>query len=459
LQIIGSNIRGYLNTYNGWTSINVGGKLIMSAKWEKKEGNQGVLTVEVDASRVDTALDQAFKKVVTKVNVPGFRKGKVPRKIFEQRFGVEALYQDALDILLPQAYGEAVEETGIEPVDRPEVDIDQMEQGQNLIFNAEVTVKPEVKLGEYKGLEVEEKDTTVSDEDVDNELKELQKKQAELVIKEEGEIQDGDTVVLDFEGFIDGEAFEGGKAENHSLEIGSGSFIPGFEEQLVGEKAGADKEVTVTFPEEYHAEDLAGKKAVFQVKIHDVKTLELPEIDDEFAKDVNEDVETLDELKANLKEKLQKERSEQADNEKRETLVQKASENAEIDVPEAMVSSELDRMIQEFEQRLQMQGMNLEMYYQFSGTDEDSLKGQMKEDAGKRVKTNLTLEAIAAAENIEITEEELQEELQKMAEMYQMEVEKIEQMLAMQGGPEVLKGDLKTRKAIEFLVENSQTVA
>ncbi len=435
------------------------GIIVMSANWEKQEGNQGVLTIEVNAERVDTALDQAFKKVVKKVNVPGFRKGKVPRSMFEKRFGVEALYQDALDILLPSAYSEAIEESGIDPVDQPDVDIEQMEKGKNLIFKATVTVKPEVTLGEYKGLEVEEQDTNVTDEDIENELKELQKKNAELAIKEDGKIEDGDTVILDFEGFVDGEAFEGGKAENYSLEIGSGSFIPGFEEQLVGEEAGAEKDVEVTFPEEYHADELAGKKAVFNVKIHEIKQLELPELDDEFAKDADEEVETLDELKSSIKERLQNEKTTQAENEKRDKLVEQAAGNAEIDVPEAMVKSELDRMMKEFDQRLQMQGMNLDMYYQFSGTSEDQLKDQMKEDAEKRVRTNLTLEAISEAENIEVNDEEIEEEIKKMAEMYQMEVDKMKQMLAMQGGPDLLKGDLKVRKAIEFLVENSKTVA
>ncbi|MCF6408689.1 trigger factor [Pseudalkalibacillus salsuginis] len=431
----------------------------MSAKWEKQESNQGVLTIDVDAERVNEALDQAFKKVVKKVNVPGFRKGKVPRSMFEKRFGVEALYQDALDILLPSAYTQAVEEAGIEPVDQPDVDIEQMEKGKNLIFKATVTVKPEVKLGEYKGLEVEKQNTEVTDEDVQEELTSLQKKHAELAVKEEGKVEKGDTVVIDFAGYVDGEAFEGGTAENYSLEIGTGSFIPGFEEQLEGEEAGAEKDVEVTFPEEYHAEELAGKPATFKVKIHEIKQLELPELDDEFAKDANEEVETLDELKAQIKERLQNDKTTQAENEMKDQLVQKASENAEIDVPEAMVNSELDRMMKEFDQRLQMQGMNLDMYYQFSGTSEDQLKEQMKEDAEKRVRTNLTLEAIAEAENIEITEEEIEEEIKKMAEMYQMEVEKMKQMLAMQGGPDLLKGDLKVRKAIDFLVENSKTVA
>ncbi|KGX93452.1 trigger factor [Pontibacillus halophilus JSM 076056 = DSM 19796] len=427
----------------------------MSAKFEKLEGNEGQLTVEVEAEKFDQALDQAFKKVVKDVSIPGFRKGKVPRKIFEQRFGVESLYQDALDILLPDAYGEAVEETNITPVDRPEVDVEQIEKGQNLIFTAKVTVKPEVTLGDYKGLEVEDQDVAVTDEDVEAELKQQQEKQAELVVKEEGTVEEGDTVVMDFEGFVDGVAFEGGQAENHSLEIGSGQFIPGFEEQLVGKSAGEDTEVEVTFPEEYHAEDLAGKAATFKVKIHEIKTKEVPELDDEFAKDVDEEVETLDELKQKTKERLQEEKNQQAENAKREELVNKATDNAEIDIPEAMVDTELDRMIQEFQQRLQMQGMTLEMYTQFTGQDQDALKEQMKDDAQQRVKTNLVLEAIAEAENVQVSEEDVNEELANMASMYQTDVENLKQMLG--GNTDMVNEDLKYRKAIEVLVDNSKS--
>ncbi|MCM3035482.1 trigger factor [Bacillus pumilus] len=423
----------------------------MSVKWEKQEGNEGVLTVEVDAETFNKALDDAFKKVVKQVSIPGFRKGKVPRGLFEQRFGVESLYQDALDILLPVEYPKAIDEAGIDPVDRPEIDVEKIEKGESLIFTAKVTVKPEVKLGDYKGLNVEKDDATVTDEDVQEELKGMQNRQAELVVKEEGAIENGDTVVLDFEGFVDGEAFEGGKAENYSLEVGSGSFIPGFEEQLVGLEAGAEKDVEVTFPEEYHAEDLAGKPAVFKVKIHEIKAKELPALDDEFAKDVDEEVETLAELTEKTKKHLEEAKENEAEGKLREELVEKASENAEVDIPQAMVDTELDRMMKEFEQRLQMQGMNLELYFQFSGQDEDALKEQMKEDAAKRVKSNLTLEAIAAAENLQVSDEEVEEELSKMAEAYNMPIENIKQAI---GSTEAMKEDLKVRKAIDFLVEN-----
>ncbi|WP_391557294.1 trigger factor [Robertmurraya sp.] len=427
----------------------------MSVKFEKLEGNQGVLTVEVDAAKVNEGLDAAFKKVVTKVNVPGFRKGKMPRAMFEKRFGVESLYQDAIDILLPEAYANAIEESGIDPVDRPEIDVEQIEKGKSFIFKATVTVKPEVKLGEYKGLEVEKVETEVTDEDVANELKTLQERQAELVVKEEGKAENGDTVVMDFEGFVDGEAFEGGKAENYSLELGSGQFIPGFEEQLVGLAAGEEKDVEVSFPEEYHATELAGKPAVFKVKIHEVKGKELPELDDEFAKDVDEEVETLDALKEKIKNRLVDSKKHEAEHHVRDTVVDKAAANAEIDLPAVMIDTEVDRMMQEFEQRLQMQGMNLELYFQFSGQDENALREQMKEEGEKRVRVSLTLEAIAAAENLEVSEEDVDAELNKMAEMYNMTVDNIKAAL---GNVDGIKGDLKVRKAVEFLVENSKTV-
>ncbi|WP_156291214.1 trigger factor [Oceanobacillus salinisoli] len=428
----------------------------MSAKWEKQEGNKGVLTFEVPAEEFDKALDQAFKKVVKDVQIPGFRKGKIPRPIFEKRFGVEALYQDAVDIALPDAYRKAIDETDIFPIAQPEIDIEQIEKGKDLIFTANVEVKPEVTLGEYKGLEVEEQSVEVTDEDVEEEINRLRDRHAELVVKEEGEIEEGDTAVIDFEGFLDGEAFEGGKGENHSLEIGSGQFIPGFEEQLVGKKAGDDTEVKVTFPEDYHSEELAGKEATFKVKIHEVKYKELPELDDEFAKDVDDEAETLDGLKKKKREQLEEERKQNADNEKRQQLIEKASENAEIDVPEAMVETELDQMVREFEQNLQMQGMTMEMYSQFSGQDEDALKEQMKDDAEKRVKTNLTLEAIAKEENLEVSEEDVNEELEKMASMYGIEAQQLIPMLG--GNTDTIKNDILMRKAIDFLVEQSKAV-
>lgn len=427
----------------------------MSAKWEKQEGNTGVLTFEVDAEKFNEGLDYAFKKIVKDINVPGFRKGKMPRAIFEKRFGVEALYQDAVDYLLPDAYMQAVEETGIEPVDRPEIDIEQIEKGKSLIIKATVTVKPEVKLGEYKGLEVAKIDTEVTDEEVEEELKALQERHAELVVKEDEPAAEGDTVVIDFKGFVDGEAFEGGEATNYSLELGSGQFIPGFEDQLVGVKTGEEKDVEVTFPEEYHASELAGKPAVFKVKVHEIKGKELPELDDEFAKDADDEVETLEELRAKLRKQLEENKKHEAEHIVRDTVIEKAAENAEMDIPQVMIDNEIERMLQEFEQRLQMQGLNLDLYFQFSGQSEEDLKAQMKEDAEKRVRVSLTLEAIAKAENIEATPEEMEEEIQRLADMYNMPKEAVTNAL---GNLDTLRGDIQLRKAVDFLVENSKTI-
>lgn len=428
----------------------------MTAKWEKLEGNRGVLTIEVSADKVNEGLDAAFKKVVKQINVPGFRKGKMPRGMFEKRFGVEALYQDALDFIFPDAYMTAIDETGIEPIAQPEnvdFDLEQMGKDKDFTFKATVQVKPEVTLGEYKGLEVEELDTTVSEEDVQKELEALQNRHAELVVKEEGTAVLGDTVVIDFEGFVDGEAFEGGKGENYSLELGSGSFIPGFEEQLVGVAAGESKDVEVTFPEEYHAAELAGKPAVFKTTVHEIKGKELPALDDEFAKDVDDEVETLDALKEKIKTRLEDSKKHEAEHNLQDTVVEKAAENAQVELPEVMIDNEVNRLLQDFEQRLQMQGMNLQLYYQFSGQDEEALREQMKADAEKNVRVRLTLEAIAKAENLEVSEEDVNAELEKMAGMYNMPVDNIKKAL---GGTEGIKEELKYKKAIDFLVENKK---
>lgn len=428
----------------------------MSVNWEKKEGNQGVLTVEVDVETVNKGLEASFKKMVKKVNIPGFRKGKIPRPMFEKRFGVESLYADAVDFMLPEAYAEAVDKAGIFPVDQPEIDVVQIEKGKPFIFTAAVTVKPEVKLGEYKGLEVEKVETEVTEEDIDNELKTLQEKYAELILKEGEKAEEGDTVVIDFEGFVDGEAFEGGKAENYTIVLGSNNFIPGFEEQMIGMEAGGEKDIEVSFPEEYHAAELAGKPATFKVKVHEVKTKELPALDDEFAKDVDEEAESLDELKESIRKRLKESKEHEAKHKTEDTVIEKATDNAEIDLPEVMVKNEVERMVQEFVQRLSMQGMNLELYTQYSGQDEAALRAQMEPEAEKRVRMNLTLEAIAQKENLEPTEEELHEELEKMASMYQMQVDEIKKAL---GNLDGIQTDLKVRKAIDFLVQNSKIVA
>lgn len=431
----------------------------MTANWEKTENNKGVLTVDVDVERVNQALDQAFKKVVKDVDIPGFRKGKVPRFIFEQRFGPEALYEDAANILLPEAYPEAVDEAGIQPVEQPELDIEQIEKGKNFIFKATVTVKPEVGLGQYTGLEVEEKDQAVSDEDVEEEIKQQQEKMAELVVKEEDQVEEGDTVVIDFEGFVDGEPFEGGKAENQSLEIGSNSFIPGFEEQLIGAENEEEKEITVTFPEDYQPEELKGKEATFEVKIHEIKQKSFPEVDDEFAKDVDENVESLDELKQQIRARLEGEREQEAENHKRDTVVEKASENADIDLPDPMIENEINQMMQEFEQQVQSQGATMDMFLQMTNQSKDDLREQMKDEAQRRLRANLTLEAISKAEGIEASDEDVEKELESMAESYNQSVDNIKQLLATQGnGTEAIKEDLKLRNTIGFLVNNSKIV-
>ncbi|WP_342387129.1 trigger factor [Salinicoccus bachuensis] len=423
----------------------------MSQKWEKQEGNEGVLTVTVPAKEVDGALDEAFKKVSKEVSIPGFRKGKVPRQMFEKRFGVESLYQDALDILLPKAYTEAVNEAEINPVDQPEVDIEQMEKGKDLIFTAKVIVEPEVKLGEYKGLEAEELETEVTEEDVQKEIDNMLEAHADMVVKEDGKVEEGDVVNLDFDGYVDGEQFEGGQAEGYELEIGSGSFIPGFEDQVVGMGAEEEKDVNVTFPEEYHAEELAGKEATFKVKVNSIKSKEIPELDDDLVKELDQDVETVDALKEKLEKDLKEAKENEADVTMKEQLIEQAAENAEIDVPEAMVKTETDRMLQEFEQRLSQQGINMEMYQQLSGQDENALREQMKDDAQKRVRTNLVLKQIAVDEDIEVTEADMDKELEKMSEQFGIGVEDIKSTL---GDLSMLQDDLKVQKAIDVLVDN-----
>jgi len=431
----------------------------MNVSWEKIEKSRGVLTVEVESDKFVEALDKAFKKVVNKVNVPGFRKGKVPRGIFESRFGVESLYQDAVDILLPEAYMNAVKEAGITPVDQPEIDIEQVEKGQPFKFKATVDVKPEVELGEYKGIEVEDQAVFVADEDVEAELEKMQERHAELVVLEEGEAaQDGDTAVIDFEGFKDGVAFDGGKGENHSLVLGSNSFIPGFEEQVVGMKKGEEKEINVSFPEEYHSEELAGQPAVFKVTVNDIKRKVLPELDDEFAKDVSE-FDTLDELKKDIEATLLKRKEEEKKQQIENTVVEKAAESAQVEIPQGMIRTEVDNMLRDFEMRLRQQGLSLDMYGQFTGQTEDVLREQMRPDAEKRVRNFLVLEAIAKAENLTVSEEEFDEELNKMAEMYQRSVEEIRAIFSANGTLEDLRTDLLTRKSVQFLVDNSKSVS
>ncbi|MEG0438088.1 MAG: trigger factor [Solibacillus sp.] len=426
----------------------------MSVQWEKQEGNQGLLTVTVAAVEVDKAIDGAFKKVVKQINVPGFRKGKMPRQMIEQRFGAESLYQDALEIVINSSYPTALDESGVEPVDFPEIaGTENFAKGTDFTYTATVTVKPEPKLGEYKGLEVTKLSVEVTDEEVEAQITAQLAKKAELEIKEDEAIVDGDTAVIDFEGFVGEEAFEGGKGEDYALEIGSGSFIPGFEEQLVGAKSGETKDVMVTFPAEYHAEELAGKEAKFVVAIKEVKTKVLPELNDAFAKEIDPEVETVDALRAKIKETTAAQKEAESEGSLRDELVEKAAENAEVDVPKGMINTEVDRMIQEFGQRLQSQGMNLELYYQFSGQNEQALREQMATDAESRVRVSLVLEAIGQAENIAVTEEDINAEVEKMSAQFGMTNE---QILTALGGTSVLENDIRTQKTVELLVENAK---
>jgi trigger factor len=420
----------------------------MTAKWEKTGTNDGVLTFSIAQAEIQTGLTTAFNKVKGNLNVPGFRKGKVSRQVFNRMYGEEALYEDALNAVLPEAYEAAVKEAGIDPVSQPKIDVDSMEKGQDWVIKAEVTVKPEVKLGEYKDLTVEKQDREVTEEEVDARIQREQEAQAELVIKEDEAAENGDTVVIDFEGFLGEETFEGGKGENYSLELGSNSFIPGFEEQLVGTKAGESKDVNVTFPEDYQAEDLAGKDAVFKVTVHEVKAKEVPELDDEFAKDVDDSVETLAELKEKYRKELTEAKEKAAEDARDEAAIRQAVENAEIvELPHSMVHDEVHRSMDEFLNNMQRQGISPEMYYQLTGSTEADLHQQFEGEAETRVKTNLVIEAVAAAEGLEATEEDIEKEIQELSEAYNMPVDQIKRVLT----EDMLKHDITMKKAVEIV--------
>ncbi|MDM8280700.1 trigger factor [Ligilactobacillus agilis] len=426
----------------------------MSAKWEKQEGtNEGKLTFEIAPEQVKEGLDIAFNRVKKSLNVPGFRKGKVPRQIFNKMYGEEALYQDALNAVLPAAYEAAIKETDIKPVAQPEIDVESMEKESAWVLTAKVTVQPEVELGQYKDLEVTKQNTEVTDEDVDAELKRRQQQQAELVLKEDAPAENGDTVVIDFEGKVDGEAFDGGSAQNHSLELGSNTFIPGFEDQLVGHKAGETVEVKVTFPEDYQAEDLQGKDAVFTTTIHEVKTKELPALDDEFAKDVDEEVETLVELKAKIKEELAKNKAEFAKNQVQEEAIAAAVKNATIgEIPVAMIEDDVQRQLDQYLSGMQQQGISPEMYYQLTGTKEEDLRKQFEDGAEERVKTNLVLEAVVAAEGLKASEEEINNEIKNLAAQYNMDEKAVRSALS----DDMLDHDISVRKAVELIADSAK---
>ena len=426
----------------------------MSVKWEKEEGtNNGKLTFEIEPAKIKEGLDTAFNRVKKTLNVPGFRKGKVPRQIFNKMFGEESLYQDALNAVLPEAYANAVAESNIKPVAQPEIDVESMEKDSTWVLTAKVTVEPEVKLGQYKDLEVKARSTEVTDEEVDAEIKKLQEQQAELVLKEDQPAAEGDTVVIDFEGKVDGVAFDGGKGENYSLELGSNTFIPGFEDQLIGHKAGETVEVNVTFPEEYHAEDLKGKDAVFETTIHEVKTKELPELDDEFAKDVDEEVDTLVELKAKTRERLEAQKQNAAKEAIQEEVIDKAVENAEIgEIPGAMIEEDVHRQMDQYLAGLQQQGISADMYYKLTGSSEEDLHKQFESGAQKRVKTNLVLEAIVAAEDIKASEEEINAEIKELAAQYGMEEAAVRSALS----DDMLNHDIAIRKVVKEMTDSAK---
>ncbi|KRL75781.1 trigger factor [Secundilactobacillus paracollinoides] len=425
----------------------------MSAKWEKKETNKGELTFEIGADQIKKGLDQAFAKTKKNLAVPGFRKGKVPRQIFNQMYGEEALYQDALNIVLPDAYAAAIEEVGIEPVDQPEVNVESMEKGQAWVLKAVVTVKPDVKLGEYKDLSVTKQNTRVYQKDIDAELERRQQQQAELVLKEDQPAAKGDTVVIDFDGYVDGKQFDGGKADNYSLELGSNSFIPGFEDQLVGHKAGEDVEVKVTFPDDYQAEDLQGKEATFKTTIHEVKAKELPALDDEFAKDVDEEVDSLDELKAKIKDELKEQKTNAAQEAIEDEAIREAVDNATIeDVPAAMVEDDIHRQMDQYLANMQQQGIDPKTYFQLTGTTEDDLHKQFASDAERRVKTNLVLEAIVEAEKIEPSDDEINKEVTDLAGQYGMEESAVRSALS----DDMLKHDIAVQDAVALVRDTAK---
>ncbi|MDO0490709.1 trigger factor [Clostridioides difficile] len=425
----------------------------MKAELIKKEGNKVTLKITVDNNKFEAAVNKAYNKSRNKYNIPGFRKGKAPRIVIETQYGKGIFYNDAIEILFPEVYPEAIKELDIDPIDNPDLDIEEISKDNGLVMVLNVEVKPEFELGNYKGIEIAKVENTVSDENVDAKLQEMVEKNARLVSVEDKALEDGDTAIIDFEGFENGVAFDGGKGENYNLVIGSNTFIPGFEEQLVGKKAGEEVEVNVTFPEEYHSQDLAGKPVVFNVKINDVKVKELSALDDEFAKDTSE-FDSLDELKADVRAKLEEEAKNRADAETRNSVVEKVAENTEIEIPEVMIQHQIDNMLNELNYQLQYQGFGLQQLLEMTGRTMEELREERKEDAKKLVKSSLVVEAITKAEGIEATEEEFKAELEKMASAYNMEVEKIEASLR-DADKEDIKGQIKIRKTIDLLVDNA----
>ena len=425
----------------------------MSLQVEKMEKNLAKLTIEVPAEELEAAIEKAYQKNKGKIQIPGFRKGKVPRKMIEQLYGKEFFYEDAANALIPEAYEKAVEECEDTIVSSPKVDVTQIEGGKPFIFTAEVALKPEVTLGKYKGVEVEKIDITVSDEEVDADLNQQRENNSRMVTVERA-VADGDVAVIDFEGFVDDVAFDGGKGENYSLAIGSHSFIDNFEEQLIGKNAGEDVEVNVTFPEEYQAKELAGKPAVFKVSIKEVKEKQLPELDDEFASEVS-DFETLAEYKEDIRKKLSEKKEQDAKNAKEDAVIEAIIAEAQMEIPDAMIETQQRQMVDDFAQRLQMQGMNLDMYCQYTGQTPASMVESIKPQALKRIQSRLVLEAVAAAEKIEASEEDFDKEIEKMAASYQMETDKVREIMGEAGKKQIME-DLAVSKAADFVRENAK---
>jgi len=424
----------------------------MSLQVENLEHNMAKLTIEVSAEELEKALQGAYNKQKKNISIPGFRKGKVPRQMIEKMYGPEVFYDEAANHMISEAYGKAYDECELEIASQPTIDVVQLEKGKDFIFTAEVAVKPEVKLGEYKGLKVDKVSTRVMQKEVDEEIEKERERNARTVEVTDRAVQDKDIVTLDFEGFVDGVAFEGGKGENYPLTIGSGAFIPGFEEQLIGAEIDKETEVKVTFPEEYQAKELAGKEAVFKCTVHEIKAKELPELDDEFASEVSEEAETLEDYKAEVKAKI-KERKENEGKEKKENqAVEQAVANAEIDLPAPMVDLQAKQMADDFARRIMQQGMSVEQYFQFTGLNEEKMMEELKPQAEKRIRTRLVLEAIVAAENIEVSDERLDEELQKMADSYQMEVEKLKEFMG-ENEKKQMKEDIAVQDAVTLITE------
>ena len=425
----------------------------MSLQVEKLEKNMAKLTIEVSAEEFEKAIQAAYLKQRKNISVPGFRKGKVPRQMIEKMYGVGIFYEDAANSLIPDAYAKAYDESELEIVSQPSIDVVQIEKGKPFIFTAEVATKPEVTLGEYKGLKVDKVSNRVTAKEVDAKLEEEQKKNARTVAVLDRAVQDGDEVVLDFEGFVDGVAFEGGKGENYPLTIGSGAFIPGFEEQLIGVEAEKEVEVNVTFPEEYHSADLAGKAATFICTVHEFKVKELPELDDDFAAEVSE-FDTLDEYKADIKAKIKEQKIADGNRQKEDQAVEKAVANATMDIPEAMIETQVRQQFEDMSYRMQSQGLTMEQYFQFTGLTEEKMMEELRPTAIKKIETRLVLEAIVKAESIEISEEKFEAELVKMAETYQMEVAKLKELLG-ENEKKQMKQDMAVQEAVTFLVENA----